>query len=239
MTMKPIIGISSNRRKIDEKERFVLNQSYVNAVRLAGGIPFILPFLNEEADIEEQVKHIDGLLLSGGQDVWPHHYGEEPEKGLGIVHIERDAYEMKLIKKAYQHNKPILGVCRGMQLLNVVFGGTLHQDVLQIPEYRMQHNQQTSDYEAFHTVQIEPNTKLYAILDKESLLTNTFHHQAVKDIAPTFIANAFSKDGLIEGVEKVDHPFILGVQWHPETMVEKHPAMQKLFKAFVNISISN
>lgn len=231
---KTLIGISGNIL-ISEKgmERAFVNCDYVNSVIAGGGAPVILPVIDDNEAIEAQMRNIDGLLLSGGYDVNPLLYGEEPTEKQEFIYPEIDEHDIKLIKAAYKMNKPILGICRGIQILNVAFGGTLYQDLSHIEDCFIKHSQNSKRNMAGHTVEILKKSKLNEILG-DSIQTNSFHHQAVKDIAPDFIADAWSKDGVIEGIEMQGEGFILGVQWHPEGMIDKYPIMIKLFKAFVD-----
>lgn len=231
---KTLIGISGNIL-ISEKgmERAFVNCDYVNSVIAGGGAPVILPVIDDNEAIEAQMRNIDGLLLSGGYDVNPLLYGEEPTEKQEFIYPEIDEHDIKLIKAAYKMNKPILGICKGIQVLNVAFGGTLYQDLSHIEDCFIKHSQNSKRNMAGHTVEILKNSKLNEILG-DSIQTNSFHHQAVKDIAPDFIADAWSKDGVIEGIEMQGKGFVLGVQWHPEGMISKYPIMIKLFKAFVD-----
>lgn len=235
----PLIGISATLLMIESgcfmgRERAAVGHDYIRAVQQAGGVPIILPVINHSSLIHQQVEMIDGLLLSGGYDVNPLQYGEEPKKGLEAICPERDAYEMELVQLASHLKKPILGICRGLQLLNVALGGTLYQDIAMSLPNTLQHQSRVKPDEATHSVSIMPGTLLQQIMNETTLLTNSFHHQAIKDLAPYLIVNAQAKDGIIEGIEyaKEEH-FILGVQWHPELMFEKYPIMLKLFQALV------
>lgn len=237
---KPLIGISANiliseTGMFPGMERAYVNCDYVNSVVAGGGVPVILPVIEGDEAIEAQMKNIDGLILSGGYDVNPLLYGEEPAKSQEFIYPEIDEHDIRLIKSAYRMSKPILGICKGIQVLNVAFGGTLYQDLSHIEECFIKHSQNSRRDMAGHTVEILKHSKLNEILG-DSIQTNSFHHQAVKDIAPNFIANAWSKDGVIEGIEMQGNAFVLGVQWHPEGMYKKHPAMVKLFKAFIDAS---
>ena len=234
----PLIGISASLLPIESGcwmglERAAVSHDYVKAVQQAGGVPLVMPIVTGHHLIEQQMESIDGLLISGGYDVSPLHYGEEPQQGLEAICPARDNYEIEIVRSAHRLRKPIFGICRGLQLLNVAFGGTLYQDIhLSIPT-ALQHLSKAKPDEATHTVAIVPNTDLHQIMNETSLLTNSFHHQAIKNIAPNLIVNARTKDGVIEGIEGPKVHFILGVQWHPEVMIEKHPHMLKLFLAFV------
>lgn len=235
----PLIGILANIETMDRdpflgQERTCLNQSYIQSIIKAGGIPLILPVVQEKEIIHSYVSLIDGLVLSGGYDVHPHLYGEEPHPDLGAIHPERDAFEIEALKKTYEQKKPILGICRGLQVINVAFGGTLYQDLSHAgSSERIKHIQQTKHYTATHLVDLISDTQLRDIFGQETIGTNTFHHQSVKKMAPGFIVNAKSRDGIIEGIEKVDYPFFIGVQWHPERMVDHHLNMLNLFSAFI------
>lgn len=235
----PVIGISASLLTIESgcflgKERSAVVRDYIDAVGLAGGIPIVLPVVERENLIEQQMALVDGLLLSGGCDVSPLFYNEEPKKGLETVNTDRDLYEIQLIKIARRLKKPIFGICRGMQLLNVACGGTLYQDIDLSFSSALQHNQKAKPDEAVHHVHLVPKTNLQHIFTEESILANSFHHQAIKELASNLRANAHSSDGIIEGVEGIeeDH-FVLAVQWHPELMIKKHPIMLKLFHVFI------
>ncbi|CUI16755.1 Peptidase C26 family protein [Candidatus Protochlamydia naegleriophila] len=238
---KPIIGISASLLMIETgcfkgRERVFVGQDYIQAIVQAGGIPVVLPVVSDEGAVERQMELIDGLLLSGGYDVHPLLYGEEPDALLQDLYPERDQYEIQLTQGAYQSGMPILGVCRGLQLMNVAFGGTLYQDVSRHSPFVLQHLQHAQVHVGAHTVELVEGTVLKNAMQVDLLLTNSFHHQSVKKVAPGFRVNALAKDGIVEGIEKVDHPFIVGVQWHPELMVEKQLEAGKLFKSFVEAS---
>lgn len=234
---KPIIGVTANLMAMPgrfsmEQERACLNQEYILSILKAQAVPILLPILADQESIHRQVELVDALVLSGGYDVSPLLYGEEPDPKLEAIYPQRDEYEIQIIKIAYQMGKPILGICRGLQILNVVFGGSLYQDLSYYQSKNsIQHIQQTHMANGSHTIDLIPQTKLHQIFKTESLIANSSHHQAVKELAPGFIVSARSKDGLIEGIEKKESSFVIGVQWHPETMVEQSPEMLKLFEA--------
>lgn len=212
-------------------ERIYLNRFYVDSVERAGGVPFLLPIITSKEMIKAQVKEMDALVFSGGQDVDPSFYGEEPSPFLETVFLKRDHYEFAALRAALDLQKPILAICRGMQLINVAFGGTLYQDIsYHFPGPTILHHQKNSWEKPSHEVTIVPNTHLYSLVQTPSLPTNSIHHQAIKDLATGFQISARSSDGVIEAVER---PGILCVQWHPEIMAAESPPMQALFDDLV------
>lgn len=235
---KPVIGIAANLLIMDQGpfpglERTYVNNDYVEAIELAGGIPLLLPVIADEEAIREQVARVDGVLLSGGYDVDPLRFGEEPLPQLGFVFGEVDDHQLQLAKVARQLGKPLLGICRGLQVLNIAFGGTVYQDLgVQFPG-ALQHNQKAKRYMPSHTVDVVAGSRLAAALGQTEVAANSFHHQAIKDIASGFRVNARAKDGVIEGMEAEDGAFTVAVQWHPEMMAARYPVMLALFTAFM------
>lgn len=236
---KPLIGILTNVLTVEEgifagSERLYIPRDYVNSIVRAGGIPLLLPIVADT--VCGQIEVVDALILAGGQDVHPRHYGQESSAALGAVCQERDLYEMEAIKYAVTRKKPILGVCRGLQVLNVAFGGSLYQDIpSHFPENAVKHSQKVKKEEGTHRVEIAEGSQLWKMVGKQMLMTNSFHHQAIKELAPGFAINARSEDGLIEGIEYMEAPLIVGVQWHPEMMASQNDDMQQLFTAFVQM----
>ncbi|MDR3590542.1 MAG: gamma-glutamyl-gamma-aminobutyrate hydrolase family protein [Negativicutes bacterium] len=232
--MTPLIGILASLWLAGEglhagDERFFASRDYTAAILKAGGTPVILPWAGDPAVILRQLRAVHGLLLIGGYDVDPLLYGDEPSPRLGPVFPERDEYEIMAVKLACLMGKPILGICRGIQLINVAFGGTLWQDLALRGKPQLQHYQDCQRDVAGHSVELGPGTVLAEILGPETLRTNSYHHQAVKDPAPGFSVSARAKDGVIEGIEKREAG-ILAVQWHPEMMLERFPAMLGIFR---------
>lgn len=233
---KPIIGISGGM--IMEQgglfpgyERAYVNNDYVEAVVNAGGIPVILPIIAEKEDIRAQLINIDGLIVSGGNDVNPIAYGEEPMEKLGFIDSARDVFDLELIKEARSQNMPILAICRGLQILNVAFGGTLYQDLSYDKDSYVKHSQNSHTYTPGHLVNIAQGTVLSGILGEKAVV-NSFHHQAIKDVGEGLIVSARAMDHVIEGIEAREG-LIMGVQWHPEMMAHKFPEMRKFFEALV------
>jgi len=237
---KPIIGISTNNNKIENKpfkdhERVYINKGYIDSVIKAGGIPLLLP-LNADLDTADQLlSMVDGFILSGGQDVNPRLYGEENHPLLGEISGQRDTIEMHILKRITESKKPLLGICRGHQLINVFFGGTLYQDLSLQPKANLKHSQDGTWHELSHSVSIAPNSKLHQIFGILEMKINSFHHQAVKDLAPGFVINALSSDNVIESIAKTNGQWIVGVQWHPELMVDKDSTCN-LFSTLVHES---
>jgi putative glutamine amidotransferase len=213
-------------------ERAYVNYDYVQVISMVGAVPIVLPVISDEQSIRRQLELVDGLLLSGGYDISPLYYNEEPCKELEFIFPEVDEYQLATARITASLGKPMLGICRGTQILNVAFGGTVYQDVQQVPN-AIQHVQKSQRHVPGHTVNIVKDTILSEIFNKKKIVTNSFHHQAVKDIAPGFIVNARSEDGIIEGIEQSGDVFTLGVQWHPEMMAEKYPDMLKIFRRFI------
>lgn len=240
MNKKPIIGISGSII-VDQGgmfpgyERAYVNYDYVNSVVLAGGTPVIMPMVYDEETVRRQLESVDGLILSGGHDVNPLLYGEEPNGKLGGILPKRDSFDYMLIKVAMEMKKPILGICRGHQILNVFNGGTLYQDLSLIEGCYIKHNQAQLSSVPTHTAKVEAGTKLNKILGDE-VLVNSFHHLAVKDVAEGFKIAAVSKDGVIEAIEKEGDHFVMGIQWHPEMIAAGHEKMLNIFKELVKES---
>ena len=236
--MKPVIGISGNiliskGNTFSGYRRSYVNQDYVEAILRAGGIPFIIPFNEELESIREMVEHVDGVILSGGHDVNPYNYGEDPLLKIGEVFPERDVFDMEIYKTAVKFNKPVFGICRGFQIINVVNGGSLYQDLSYADFVKLKHDQQDNPSQATHFVKFEEGTFLRDILGEESKV-NSFHHQILKDVAPGFKVVAKSPDGVVESIQKITEDcFVVGVQWHPEMLSVKYEDSQKVFDEFV------
>lgn len=237
----PVIGISS----YNEASRCQVNLTYVNSVRQAGGVPLVIPVTDDDDQIAAIVATIDGLVMTGGEDFDPlKWYGEEPIRALGVIAPERDEFDVKLIRAAVAAGIPVLGICRGEQLMAVAFGGSLWQDIpSQLPSSYVKHRQgaTTSAY-GTHSIDIEPGSLLYRILGKDKAVVNSFHHQAVKDVPAGFRVTARSADGIIEALERSGrlqgfrdgNGWILGVQFHPEAITDAgNPEFLPIFRELV------
>lgn len=234
--MSLIVGIAGNQL-IRATDTFQGNQvtytpqGFVNAIQQAGGLPLIIP-ISDPASASSYIQQIDKLILAGGQDVSPQLYHEVPHPKLMETNFQRDLFEKALIKEALKQKKPILAVCRGMQLLNVTLGGSLYQDLSLYSDWSVKHDQfPTAPQFATHEVTILSDTTLANLLPP-SYFVNSYHHQAVKELAPILKATALSPDGLIEGVESTEQK-LLGVQWHPELTYHINPLDQQLFTYFI------
>lgn len=235
---KPVIGISASiiimeGGRFPGYRRSYVNEDYVIAVSESGAVPYILPIIDDESQIEAQIANIDALVLSGGHDVNPKDYGEEPMQKLGTTSPERDAYDYLLIKHAMKRGIPILGICRGHQVINVYFGGSLYQDLEYIDGCFIKHDQFNNPEIATHTVHVSDDSKLKDVFGKE-VMVNSFHHLAVKDLGKNLRVVAKSSDGLVEAIEYVGYPYLIGVQWHPEMMAAKgNDKMKALFVSLI------
>jgi len=233
--MKPRIGITTFFDPQARSDYSAVNRSYIASILLGGGLPCPIPVCADTALAEAYVEGIDGLLFTGGKDIDPAFYGEEPALGLGLIDAERDAWEISLFKEAYKAGIPVFGICRGHQLINVAMGGSLVQDLAQakleaLPHYPKELPMDRLD----HHIDVYEDSLLRAVFGKAKLRVNSFHHQAVKVMAPGLKATAAAADGVIEGFESADGSrFILGVQFHPEALTAKFPEFVPLFGAFI------
>ena len=239
--MQPIVGITSDYHKkgdIFKGPAYFIGENYVSAVIDSGGVPIILPYSCDKRMHEELLKRIDGLLITGGNfDVNPMFYGEKPIQNIGKFIDERTVFEMEIARMALRRDMPVLGICGGEQLLNVAGGGSLYQDIPTQVQEAFDHQQKSSKDEPYHSVEIEPGTQLHSIFGCEKINVNSTHHQSVKRTGEGFIINAKAIDGIIEGIESVQHRFVIGVQWHPEFLYKKEKVFEKLFKVFVQSCI--
>ncbi|MDN4753956.1 membrane dipeptidase [Porphyromonadaceae bacterium W3.11] len=231
----PIIGISTNHNHVDEN---TLTDTYANCVRAAGGIPLIIPMGCDVHELLSSLRKCDGLIMSGGGDIHPLWLGDDPHYKVGKIDTLKDYYDLVLIKGALSLGMPILGICRGMQLLNVALGGTLIQD---LPAERSdvdEHSQTATRYEVWQKAFILDEGRLKCILDNsDEVLINSFHHQAIKEVAPSGVISARAGDGTIEAIDFYPEHHAMGVQWHPEALAcEGKTVHFNLFKHLVHES---
>ncbi len=224
--MPPRIGITCNLAGYENK----LSVAYVRAVSLAGATPYLLPVTVSPPQWEEMLANIDGLILSGGGDPDARHFGEEAAPAQGQVQPWRDRMELFLARMALRQDLPVLGICRGAQVLNIAAGGTLWQDLAGVS--RVQHDQKAPRNYPIHRVRIERFSLLFRITGRETVRVNSFHHQAIKRPGTGLLVTARSTDGVAEAVECSGHRFALGVQWHPEWLTPGYSHAARLFAAF-------
>ncbi len=225
---RPVIGISASKPAS-------VGTNYVNAVRKAGGVPMVITMTGDEAELAKVLETADGIIMTGGEDIDPARYGEKAVPELEEVYLERDDFDIKLLRMAVEKGMPVLGICRGAQAMNVAFGGTLYQDIpSQIPESKVTHKVNAGNNVA-HEIRIAEGTTLHQLLgDKAGV--NSSHHQSVKQLAPGFIISATAEDGVVEAIEKPDAKCVIGVQFHPEGFVANGndsllPIIQHLVRA--------
>lgn len=212
----PVIGLTGNY----QDGACTLLEGYFTSILKAGGVPFIIPPFDDTNSLINTLESLDGVLLTGGADINPLFLGEEPIKELHSINPRRDRQELLLARLAADRQIPILGICRGMQLMNAAFGGSLYQDIhSQMEGTRIKHDQDLGRGYASHTVEIEKDSLLYQLFGTETLAVNSFHHQAVKEVAPGFRATARATDGVIEAMESAEYKPMTGVQWHPECFI--------------------
>jgi putative glutamine amidotransferase len=241
MPTRPLIAVSTSelRRPGDVEARphgeppkleVALATLYPEAIERAGGIPVIVPLLRPEA-IDALLDRVDGVCLPGGPDVQPSIYGDEPHSELGPTEPRVDAVELALVRAADRRRLPILAICRGMQLLNVARGGTLHQHLPDIVGTGLDHRQQQPGSVPTHRIETAPHSRLRAALGGHSLEVNSFHHQAVRTLGQELVATAWAQDGTIEAIENPGDRLVLGVQWHAEGLQAHGPLFDLLIAA--------
>ncbi len=216
-----------------EKKRVAVNQDYLEAVWRAGAVPVLLPLTTDEARLRHMLEQLDGLLLTGGEDIDPALYGAEKQPWCGPVVPERDAMELPLVRMALERDLPLLAICRGEQVLSCALGGTLYQDIGKEYGGAVRHPRQDLPRDPVHEAELAPGSLLRAIMGADRVRVNSRHHQAVRTPGSGLVVNART-DGLTEGVEAPLHRFVLGVQWHPESLCDRYPEHQALFNALVH-----
>lgn len=231
---KPIIGVTTSR--VLQKIPFIsVPEAYIQAVIKAGGIPLLIPVGLKKAALEDLQQRLDGLLLTGGGDIAPALFNGRPHPRIYDIDLDRDEMEIQLVRSAAKSRLPFMGICRGIQLVNVAFGGDLYTDLTDqfSPTIRHDCYPDLPRNHLAHTVSLEAGSRLEGILGSGEVSVNSLHHQGVKQVAAEFHPTAWSPDGLVEGIELSNHPYGLAVQWHPEWL-QDDIAMQNLFRSFVN-----
>jgi putative glutamine amidotransferase len=248
MHQRPIIGVPAQTlQAIDGipaglPVSSVMNHRYFEALAMVGGVPWMVPLIESVPDTLRAIyERLDGVFIAGGVDVDPDSYGEERHELCGNTDLARDRVELQFTRWALADGKPMLGVCRGMQILNTATGGTLFQDCAALYPDSLKHDYFPTagfarDYLA-HDIRIEPGTRLHGVFGSERAPVNSMHHQGIRELGDGLVASAWAPDGLIEAVEHEEHGFAIGVQWHPEMLIERDAATRRLFEAFIEASL--
>ena len=219
---------------LDNQRQFV-SDAYIQAVKSVGGLPIVLPLIKSKTVIQEYVELCDGFLFCGGGDITPLLFGQEPETNVGKTDITLDLFQIRLMKAILEADKPVLAICRGMQVLNVACGGTIYQDINLVDFETINHMQNSiSRRDISHKVIFEPESKAHKLLGSFAY-TNSFHHQSVDRLGKGLAVSGFTGDAIVEAIEMPSHTFVLGVQWHPESMLDCSN-MKQLFYALIRYS---
>jgi len=243
MPLRPLIGVTTQTlQAIDGipeglPHSVVMNQRYYHAVASAGAAPVLIPLLDDMETLRAIYERMDGILIPGGVDVDPAAFGEHPHERLGRIDPARDRVEIQLVKWAVEDRKPVLGLCRGLQVINVALGGTLYQDLDAEYPNAIKHDYFPTygfsrDHLA-HPIAIQPGSRLRHALTDASVPVNSMHHQGIKALARSLVASAVAPDGLIEAAESPNDAYVVGVQWHPEVFELSEPSSGDLFCDFV------
>jgi putative glutamine amidotransferase len=232
--MQPIIGITTLEGKNpDGLPTVMLIQAYIHAIMQAGGVPVLIPSMLAEQGWDVLYKRLDGILFSGGGDIAPEHFNGENHPRIAGIEPLRDSIELNLFHAAVDDGKPFLGICRGIQTVNVGLGGTLYEHLGEQFPREIDHTYPTTmRTQLVHEVKIEEGTRIAEVVGEPILKVNSLHHQGLKDVAPELRVTGYAPDGLVEAVELPSHPFGLAVQWHPEWLTDQKPT-RNLFRAFV------
>ncbi len=223
------IGVTPSQT---EGGRVTVNQDYLDAVWRAGAIPILLPLTDDESRLDHMLRQLDGLLLTGGGDIDPLRYGAEKQPWCGPITPERDAMEFFLVRRVMALDLPLLAICRGEQVLSCALGGTLYQDIEKEFGGEIRHPRQDLPRDPVHEAELMPGSLLCAVMGANRIQVNSRHHQAVRRPGAGLIISART-EGLTEGIEAPLHRFVLGVQWHPESLCDRYPKHQALFDALV------
>ncbi|QGM31555.1 gamma-glutamyl-gamma-aminobutyrate hydrolase family protein [Bacillus sp. N3536] len=233
--MKPIIGITA---EVKDDKSYYLSSVYSDTVLQAGGVPLLIPLIPDK-DMNQLCQQIDGLIITGGEDIDPAYYGELPHPTLQRITPQLDEMEFALVQKILELDKPYIGTCRGLHMLNVVMGGSLHQSIHdQREEYSFLHRQNAIRTHRSHPVKLDKKSKVFQIFQEEEFKVNSFHHQGVNRVGEGLKVAATAPDGIVEAVESENHTFIYGFQWHPEefALIGDEPS-KKLFAKFIEAAI--
>ncbi len=248
MEFRPVIGVPTQTLQAIEgipeglPHSWVMNHRYFLALTSVGAVPWMVPLLDQDpATLRAIYDRLDGVFVAGGVDVHPSSYGEEQHALCGVTDLPRDVVEIAFTRWALEDGKPFLGVCRGMQVLNVVCGGTLYQDCTDEYPGAIKHdyfpNAGFDRHYLAHEITVAPGSHLRAAFGAERALVNSMHHQGIKTLGDGLVATAHAPDGLIEAIETADGTFAVGAQWHPEMLIDSDPGTHRLFQAFTEASV--
>ncbi|SHJ73623.1 gamma-glutamyl-gamma-aminobutyrate hydrolase family protein [Paramaledivibacter caminithermalis] len=250
--MKPLIGITTyyvrafeigenrQRGQIDQ-DMLMATMDYLRAVEKVGGIPLALPVSNKEVEnIKEIANRLDGFIFTGGPDINPLSYTNHVIDGVRKIVPERDEFEYKLLDEVLKNKKPILGICRGFQLINVFFAGTLYQNITAANLSNISHSgRKLPKYNPCHKVKLDEGSQLFKAFKKKKIWVNSYHHQAIEKLGRGLIPTGWSEDNIIEAFEHKEHKDLFGVQWHPEMMTEMYEEQLNIFRLFIDKVNSN
>jgi len=232
---KPLIGLTTSRLlKKTSRPAFGTNELYAKAISISGGLPVLIPLTLSNDDLGALLMRLNGILFTGGYDIDPRLYGNQPHPKVVGVDEDRDRVEVFLVREVIRSSKPFLGICRGLQVINVAMGGSLYEHLPDQLPFSITHDNhhRARDFLA-HGVSVKPDNRLSQIISSNQIQVNSLHHQGVRRIAPDLFPTAHASDGLIEAFEMPGHPFGLAVQWHPEELLE-YEVMRKLFQIFIH-----
>lgn len=239
--MKPVIGVTPDFNAGDwvkmggREPTYFLRARYIRAIEEIGGIPLILPLVAEAAARRRLLDQVDGLLLTGsGPDLPPRLYGERQRYKFPLVSARRADFELELVRLARARDFPLLGICGGMQTVNVACGGSLFQDIPSQVEHALNHRQKSKATRLSHPVIVAARSLLKRVVGQARIMVNSSHHQSVKQIAPSLSSSAVAPDGVVEAIESPAHRFLLAIQWHPEFLFERYRAHRRLFEALIH-----
>ena len=239
MLKKPLIGLTLDLETTKTYSKFpwyALRENYCSSISNFGGIPF--PIVYDNNSINSIIEVIDGLVITGGAfDVHPKYYSEKIRYDNVLIKNSRTKFEINLCKLALKKNIPILGICGGQQVINIVYGGSLYQDIKKDISNKLEHEQKNPRNQVSHSVKLNLSSKLFKIIKKTSIMVNSAHHQSIKTPGKGLIVNAIAPDGIIEGIEDNTKSFCIGVQWHPEFLIKNSD--NKIFKSFIKNSRKN
>lgn len=230
---KPVIGLTGSFKPEGWNAQHFLNESYFHAVRHFGGIPLLIPVLAEPEELDYLLNQCDGLILTGGNDIDPIRFGEALLNDTVEIARERDEAETAILDRILKKNLPILGICRGIQIMNVYYGGTLYQDIPAQCPSDVKHRMEEPYHRSSHSCTLVTGSPLHILTGKDSIGVNSHHHQAIKDVDPGLLVMGYSEDGIVEAVCDPSRPFCWGVQWHPERIWDIERSSAQLFEAFL------